>query len=55
METALKKQLTISVDIVTGNIDVNNDDSLTNIEILGLLEYAKVCYFRSFMTDDETL
>lgn len=37
----IKKKLVIEIDVVDGGISFQNDDELSYLEILGVLEYTK--------------
>jgi hypothetical protein len=49
MTIQLKKKLEIEIDVIEGNIDFNNNDELSYIEILGALEYVKMMIVKDWM------
>ena len=46
------KKVLISLDVVTGAIEVTHDD-LSYSELIGLLETAKMIVFRDFVSEPE--
>jgi len=45
----LKKRLVIEFDVVNGYVELDNEDEMSYIEILGALEYAKMMLYRDWM------
>ena len=48
----VEKKILISLDVVTGVIEVTHDD-LSYSELIGLLETAKMIVFRDFVSEPE--
>ena len=45
---ALKKRLVIEFDVVNGYVELDNEDNMSYIEILGALEYAKMMLIKDW-------
>lgn len=41
----MKKQLVIELDVVKGEVTMENPDDMSNFEVIGLLEYVKMTVF----------
>lgn len=41
----VKKKIVIELDVVKGEVVMDNPDELTNFEVIGLLEYVKMTVF----------
>jgi hypothetical protein len=48
-QVKVKKTVTIEVDVVSGGIEVMNNDEMSYIEIIGALEYAKMMYYKEWI------
>lgn len=48
----LTKKLVIEVGMIDGQMNVMNDDEMSYIEVLGVLEYAKMMFIKDWMEDD---
>lgn len=51
-EVSIKKKLVIEYDIITGTMDVLNEDELSFAEILAALEYAKWMLHKDWMQSE---
>lgn len=47
----MKKTLTIDLNVIDGTIDIKNEDELTRIEVLGILEYAKHMFQKEWIEE----
>ena len=51
-QAAITKKVLITLDILTGEMDIEHDDT-NHVELLGILETAKMIVFRDFVENQE--
>lgn len=49
---SLVKQFIIEMDIVNGTVDYKNPDGLTSIQVLGMIEFAKVLITKELIDEE---
>jgi hypothetical protein len=47
----VKKSITIEYDIVSSEMEIKNAEDLSYLELLGLLEFAKLLITRDYIED----
>lgn len=45
-ELKVSKRITIELDLVNGEVTFDNPDGLTDFEVIGLLEWAKMMLYQ---------
>ncbi|WP_199615040.1 hypothetical protein [Paenibacillus alkalitolerans] len=50
---SLKKQFIIEIDVIDGSVDYTNPDELSYVEVLGMIEFAKLMITREFLNEDD--
>lgn len=50
-QVALKKSFTIELDIVSGEMHFYNPDEIAYLELLGMIEYAKMMVMQDWLEE----